>query len=435
MEKCPGVKCHFKATLVATSPSLIGQWEDEIRKFAPGLNVQRFYGPNRHKPDVLQDWRDADVIVTSLNVGWGELNHAGNILIQQCTFHRIIADECHTSVGGSINDLKTERLWGLTGTPFAPTSRSLEKQLRFVGQWDGQDVRNAIKDYALYEKDPKSLSAGNLSRMKVVSQRQAANALAAGLRKVMIRHSKSQRIRGAAALALPDASSSTIKIDMPAAERSAYNNAKSFVHASDVEGRTLNTAEQRLSRTREVCATSGAKVELLLQQLRGATAAAKARGKVANAVVFTGFHGAHSAVVARLRLLPNEFRVFQFSSATEMDRRHQIIREFQATLESNDVNAPTHVFVITVRAGACGVTLTAATSVYILEPQLNPAVETQCAGRVHRLGQTEDIFVKRFCLKDTVEESIVELHTQIAAGTADFSDRVGGTSAKLLVSR
>lgn len=118
-----------------------------------------------------------------------------------------------------------------------------------------------------------------------------------------------------------------------------------------------------------------------------------------------------------------------------MDRRHHVIREFQATLETNDVNAPTHVFVITVRAGACGITLTAATCVYILEPQLNPAVETQCAGRVHRLGQKEDIFVKRFALKDTVEESIVELHTQIAAGTADFSDRVGGTSAKLFVSR
>ena len=127
--------------------------------------------------------------------------------------------------------------------------------------------------------------------------------------------------------------------------------------------------------------------------------------------------------------------MFKFSSGTQMDRRHHVIRAFQSTLESNDVNAPTHVFVITVRAGACGVTLTAATSVYILEPQLNPVVETQCAGRVHRLGQKEDIFVKRFCLKDTVEESIVELHTQIAAGTADFADRVGGTSAKLLVSR
>ena len=123
MEKCPGVKIHFKATIVATSPSLIGQWEDEIRKFAPGLNVQRFYGSNRHTKGVLQDWRDADIIITSLNIGWGKLNHAGNILLEQCSFHRIIADECHTSVGGSINDLSAERIWGLTGTPFAPTSR------------------------------------------------------------------------------------------------------------------------------------------------------------------------------------------------------------------------------------------------------------------------------------------------------------------------
>ena len=380
MEKCPGVKINFGATIVATSPSLIGQWEDEIRKFAPGLNVQRFYGSNRHTKGVLQDWRDVDVIVTSLNIGWGKLNHAGNILLEQCSFHRIIADECHTSVGGSINDLSAERIWGLTGTPFAPTSRSLEKQLRFVGMFVAE-ARDAIKDYQLYEKDPKYLSSGNKERMAVVSQRQATNALAAALRKVVMRHSKSQRIRGAAALALPDASSSTIKIDMPAAERPAYNQAKSLTRASDVEGKTLNHAENLLSGMRGVCAHSKAKVELLLQQLRAATAAAKARGKVANAVVFTGFDETHSAVVARLKLFPNEFRVFKFSSGTQMDRRHHVIRAFQSTLESNDVNAPTHVFVITVRAGACGVTLTAATSVYILEPQLNPVVETQCAGR------------------------------------------------------
>ena len=94
-------------------------------------------------------------------------------------------------------------------------------------------------------------------------------------------------VRGTAALALPDASSSTVRIDMPATERAAYNAAKGFMHASDVEGKTLNTAEQRLSGRRVVCARSYAKVTMLLQQLRAATAAAKAQGKVANAVVFT----------------------------------------------------------------------------------------------------------------------------------------------------
>lgn len=197
-DTCPGIKIHCKATIVATSPSLIGQWEDECRKFAPGLNVQRFYGSSRHKPDVLEDWRDADIIVTSLNIGWDKLSHAGDLLIDQCTFHRIIADECHTSVSGSINLLNVDRIWGLTGTPFSPSSRSLEKQLRFVGMWvDG--ASRAIKDYQLYEKDPKLLSASNRARMTVVSQRQATNVLAAALRKVVIRHSKSQRIRGAAA--------------------------------------------------------------------------------------------------------------------------------------------------------------------------------------------------------------------------------------------
>ena len=67
-------------------------------------------------------------------------------------------------------------------------------------------------------------------------------------------------------------------------------------------------------------------------------------------------------------------------------------------------------FVITVKTGAVGITLTAATRVYLFEPALDPAAEVQMAGRIHRLGQTHDVLIKRFLYRQTIEERIDVLH-------------------------
>ena len=36
----------------------------------------------------------------------------------------------------------------------------------------------------------------------------------------------------------------------------------------------------------------------------------------------------------------------------------------------------------------------------LLDPAWNPATEDQCFDRIHRLGQTEDVVVTRFIMKD-----------------------------------
>jgi len=50
---------------------------------------------------------------------------------------------------------------------------------------------------------------------------------------------------------------------------------------------------------------------------------------------------------------------------------------------------------LSMRAGAVGINLTAASHVFLLEPCLNPALEDQAIGRAWRMGQTRTVTVKR----------------------------------------
>ena len=64
---------------------------------------------------------------------------------------------------------------------------------------------------------------------------------------------------------------------------------------------------------------------------------------------------------------------------------------------------------------AVGVTLTAANRVFLMEPSPDPATELQAAGRIHRLGQTKEVLIKRFAFRNTIEHAIVDLHEEIKA--------------------
>ena len=89
--------------------------------------------------------------------------------------------------------------------------------------------------------------------------------------------------------------------------------------------------------------------------------------------------------------------------------------------------------VVTLRVGAVGMTLTSANRVYLFEPAFNPAAEVQAAGRIHRLGQTKDILVRRFAFKDSVEEQTVALHKEIKAGRIAVSNgMLPGAAVRLL---
>lgn len=69
----------------------------------------------------------------------------------------------------------------------------------------------------------------------------------------------------------------------------------------------------------------------------------------------------------------------------------------------------TTILLATIGAGGVGLNLTAASHVYIMEPQYNPAAVAQAIDRVHRLGQAREVTTVQFLMKESIEEKIAEL--------------------------
>ena len=67
------------------------------------------------------------------------------------------------------------------------------------------------------------------------------------------------------------------------------------------------------------------------------------------------------------------------------------------------------VFLISLKAGGFGLTLTEADYVFILDPWWNPAAESQAIDRTHRIGQDKPVNVYRLVSTDTIEDKVVAL--------------------------
>jgi len=87
------------------------------------------------------------------------------------------------------------------------------------------------------------------------------------------------------------------------------------------------------------------------------------------------------------------------------------------------------VFLISLKAGGTGLTLTEADYVFVLDPWWNPAAEAQAVDRAHRIGQDKHVHVYRLVASDTIEEKVMALKARKAELFARVIDG-GGTSSR-----
>ena len=174
-QRPPGTST-WGVTLVFAPGALLGQWMDELAKFAPGLKVVNIHSSsgNCKKADVAS----ADVLLST------PMSSLGDELSRQ-PIHRLIVDEAHaighaqTKTVRKICAIGARNVWLLSGTPLSSSADELNSGARILGH-----VGRGLKLFAWKH--------GGL-RDKVGPARCVDAELVAKLKKVMIRHTKVRR--------------------------------------------------------------------------------------------------------------------------------------------------------------------------------------------------------------------------------------------------
>jgi len=83
-------------------------------------------------------------------------------------------------------------------------------------------------------------------------------------------------------------------------------------------------------------------------------------------------------------------------------KRQKLVDKF------NDPNGEEFVFLLSSKAGGCGLNLIGANRLVLFDPDWNPAADQQALARVWRDGQKKDCFVYRFIGTGTIEEKIFQ---------------------------
>jgi hypothetical protein len=160
---------------------------------------------------------------------------------------------------------------------------------------------------------------------------------------------------------------------------------------------------------------SESKLQALLRELKKM----REEDATAKALVFSQF--ASTIEFMKERLTEEGFGYRTISGSMPLNKRAAAIEAFQK-------DPPTTVFLLSVRSGAVGINLTAASHVFLLEPVLNPALQAQAIGRAWRMGQQRTVVVKHLYVKNSVEERIIKLNDTRTAATGTG----GGAAAALL---
>ncbi len=177
-----------------------------------------------------------------------------------------------------------------------------------------------------------------------------------------------------------------------------------------------------LTRLRQVCCdpdllpwlnsplTDSGKLQLLIEKL------GEIVGSGHKVVIFSQFVTLLDRVRTALDAHYPELPRYEITGMT-VDRQKPV-RDFQTAQGAAAM-------LVSLKAAGTGITLHAADYVFLLDPWWNPAVEDQAIDRVHRIGQTNTVFVYRMVTVGTIEERIQALKVE---KKQLFNQVVGGTT-------
>ena len=397
------LKKNKQTNLVIVPTSLLFNWENELKKFAPSLKVHFYYGNDRLKDTAEFD--QYQIVFTSYGLMTRDID-----ILREYSFNYIVLDESQAIKNPASKRYKAARLLQarnritLTGTPIENNTFDLYAQMSFLNPGLLGSAAGFKKEYA-----------------KAIDQKRDAEK-AADLQKI-IRPFVLRRTKDQVATELPDKIEDVLYCEMKPAQRKVYDafrNKYRDMLAQKIEDDGLAKSRfsvlEGLTKLRQICDTP----EILSGDERYETPSAKIDELLKHIVEKTGKHKIliFSQFVKMLKVI--EGKIQKEGITYEYLDGQSSIADRQKSVANFQENEDCRVFLISLKAGGTGLNLVAADYVYLVDPWWNPAVENQAIDRCYRIGQDKKVIAYRMICKNSVEEKILELQQKKKAVASDI---------------
>ncbi|MEU2246751.1 DEAD/DEAH box helicase [Streptomyces sp. NPDC019224] len=376
-------------TLVVCPTSLMGNWQREIEKFAPGTPVRRFHGSSRG----LEDLAEGGFVLTT----YGTMRLDAPKLAAT-RWGMVVADEAqhvknpYSATARALRTIGAGARVALTGTP---VENNLS-ELWAILDWTTPGLLGRLG--AFRTRYARAVEGGDPA---------AAERLGALVRPFLLRRRKSDP---GIAPELPPKTETDRAVSLTPEQAGLYEAVvrETLAAIADADGmarrglvvklltslkQICNHPAQYLKEEEPRIAGRSGKLELLDELLD--TMVAEGTG----VLVFTQY-------VAMARLLERHLAArgigTQFlHGGTPVTAREAMVNRFQAG------EAP--VFLLSLKAAGTGLNLTRAGHVVHFDRWWNPAVEAQATDRAYRIGQTQPVQVHRLIAEGTIEDRIADM--------------------------
>lgn len=379
-------------SLVVAPTSLLYNWEEEVRKFAPSLSVLVLDGPKTERLERLAKASDYVLIVTSYSLLRRDVE-----ALRELKFAYCFLDEAQhiknpeTNNAKSVKEIKASGYFALTGTPIENSLTELWSIFDFIMPgylYSRQRFRNRFEIPVVKNNDPVAQADLRMHINPFILRR---------LKKDVLRE-------------LPEKIETRISCEMTEEQKKAYLAYLSRARAEFEAEIAENGFEKSrikilalLTRLRQICCHPA----LFLENYHGGSGKLDLLRELAR----DSLAGGHrillfSQFVTMLNLIERQFRtdgirLLRIDGQTGSEERLQRVEAFNS--------GTAEIFLVSLKAGGTGLNLTGADTVIHYDPWWNPAVEDQATDRAYRIGQLRTVQVFKLLARGTIEERIAEL--------------------------
>ncbi|WP_093801363.1 DEAD/DEAH box helicase [Streptomyces sp. Wb2n-11] len=398
-------------TLVVCPASLLGNWQREITRFAPGVPVRRFHGAARTLHDA--GGPDGGFVLTT----YGTMRTSAPELAAH-TWGMVVADEAqhvknpYSSTAKALRTIPAPARVALTGTPVENNLSELWALL----DWTTPGLLGPLK----------SFRARHARLVESGEDDEASERLARLVRPFLLRRKKSDP---GIVPELPPKTETDHPVSLTREQASLYEASvrESMAAIEGAEGIARRGLVMKLlSSLKQICNHPAQYLKEDTRRLTGRSGKLELLDELLDTILSEGGSVlVFTQYVTMARLLADHLearavRAQLLHGGTPVAQREEMVDRFQS--------AEVPVFLLSLKAAGTGLNLTRAAHVIHYDRWWNPAVEDQATDRAYRIGQTQPVQVHRLIAEGTVEDRIAEL---IASKRALADAVLGGGEAAL----